>query len=59
MAPLGPVIGQPNLREVVAASVGVTYLFSPAKAMAELGFATRDLETGLRETFGGGANPAV
>jgi dihydroflavonol-4-reductase len=59
MAPLGPILGRPNLREVVSASSGVTYLFSPAKAMAELGFATRDLETGLRETFGVGANPAV
>jgi dihydroflavonol-4-reductase len=59
MGPLGPMIGQPNLREVVSASSGVTYLFSPAKAMAELGFTTRDLETGLRDTFGVGANPAV
>jgi dihydroflavonol-4-reductase len=52
MAPLGRLMGQPNLREVIAASSGVTYLFSPAKAQAELGFATRDLETGLRDTFG-------
>ena len=52
MAPLGGLIGQPNLGEVVAASSGVTYLFSPAKAEAELGFTTRDLETGLRDTFG-------
>jgi dihydroflavonol-4-reductase len=59
MAPLGPLVGQPNLRELVAASSGVTYLFSPAKAEAELGFATRDIETGLRDTFGVGANPAV
>jgi hypothetical protein len=34
----------------------VTYLFSPAKAEAELGFRTRDLETGLRDTLGIGAN---
>jgi dihydroflavonol-4-reductase len=59
MAPLGPLFGQPNMRELVAASSGVTYLFSPAKAEAELGFATRDIETGLRDTFGVGANPAV
>ena len=59
MAPIGRLIGQPNLREVVAASSGVTYLFSPAKARAELDFTTRDLETGLRDTFGVGANPAV
>jgi dihydroflavonol-4-reductase len=59
MAPLGRLIGQPNLREVVAASSGVTYLFSPAKAEAELGFTTRDVETGFRGTFGVGANPAA
>ena len=59
MAPLGPMLGRPNLREVVSASSGVTYLFSSAKAMAGLGFTTRDLETGLRETFAVGANPAV
>lgn len=52
MAPLGPLIGQPNLRELITASSGVTYLFSPAKAEAELGFTARDLETGLRDTFG-------
>jgi dihydroflavonol-4-reductase len=51
MAPLGRLIGQPNLGELVAASSGVTYLFSPAKAEAELGFTTRDLEAGLRDTF--------
>jgi dihydroflavonol-4-reductase len=54
LAPLGRLVGQPNLREVVMASAGVTYLFSPAKARAELGFVTRDLETGLRDTFAGG-----
>jgi dihydroflavonol-4-reductase len=51
MAPLGPLIGQPNLRELVGASSGVTYLFSSAKAEAELGFTTRDLETGFHDTF--------
>jgi dihydroflavonol-4-reductase len=59
MAPLGRLIGQPNLRELVAASSGVTYLLSSAKAEAELGFATRDVETGLRDTFGAGANSAA
>jgi dihydroflavonol-4-reductase len=53
LAPLGRLVGQPHLREVVTASAGVTYLFSPAKAQAELGFTTRDIETGLRDTFGG------
>jgi hypothetical protein len=36
----------------VAASAGVTYLFSPAKAEVELGFTTSDLETGFRDTVG-------
>jgi dihydroflavonol-4-reductase len=52
MAPLGRLTGQPNLREVVAASSKVTYLISSTKAEAELGFRARDLETGLRDTFG-------
>jgi dihydroflavonol-4-reductase len=52
MAPLGRLVGQPNLGEVVRASSGVTYLFSSAKARAELGFKTRDIEAGLRDTFG-------
>jgi len=51
LAPVGRVIGQPNLREPVDAAAGVTYLFSPAKAAAELGFVTRDIETGFRDTF--------
>ena len=52
MAPLGRLVGQPNLAEVVSASAGVTYLFSSAKAQAELGFVTRDVETGLHDAFG-------
>jgi nucleoside-diphosphate-sugar epimerase len=52
MAPFGALIGQPNLREVVDASVGVSYLASPAKAQAELGFAARPLEEGLRDVYG-------
>ena len=59
MAPVGRLIGQPNLRELVSASSAVTYLFSSAKAEGELGFTTRGLETGLRDTFGVGANPAA
>ncbi len=51
IAPLGRLIGQPNLSEVVSASAGVTYLASSAKAEAELGFTARDIETGLRDTF--------
>jgi nucleoside-diphosphate-sugar epimerase len=54
MAPLGRLIGQPNLRELISASDGVTYWASSAKAERELGFRARDLETGLRDTFGPG-----
>ena len=50
-APAGRFIGQPNLRETVAASVGVTYWASSEKAARDLGFATRTLEDGLRDTF--------
>lgn len=52
LARIGPIVGQPNLREVLAASAGVTYLASSAKAEAELGFTARDIETGLRDVFG-------
>jgi nucleoside-diphosphate-sugar epimerase len=52
MAPLGKLIGQPNLGEVISASAGVTYWASSAKAERELGFRARELETGLRDTFG-------
>ncbi len=52
MTPMGFVIGQPNLREVVSASLDVTYWASAAKAERELGFRARPLEDGLRATFG-------
>jgi dihydroflavonol-4-reductase len=52
MAPIGGLIGQPNLRELVSASAGVTYWLSADKATAELGFAARDLETGFTDMFG-------
>ena len=52
IAPLGRFIGQPNLREIVDASSGVTYLASSAKAERELGFTARSLEIGLREVLG-------
>ena len=42
----------PDLRELVSASAGVTYWASDAKARRELGYAPRDLEAGLRATFG-------
>lgn len=52
LAPLGRLVGQPNLAEVVSASAGVTYLTSSGKAEQELGFCAREIETGLRDTFG-------
>jgi dihydroflavonol-4-reductase len=46
---IGSVVGRaPNLGEMVRASSGVTYWFSDARARVELGYAPRDLETGLR-----------
>ena len=53
MASLGPLVGRRNLREILAASADVTYLASPAKAEAELGFRPRSLEEGLRDVYGG------
>lgn len=60
LAPVGPIIGpalagRPNLRELISASAGVTYWASDAKARRELGYAPRDLETGLGQVFGAGA----
>jgi len=51
MAPVGGLIGQPNLRELISASSGVTYWASPARAEAELGWRARAIEAGLRDTF--------
>lgn len=52
-APLGGLIGPamgvaPNLGEVIRSAAGVTYWATDAKARAELGYAPRDLEAGLR-----------
>jgi dihydroflavonol-4-reductase len=51
LAPVGRLVGQANLREVVEASVGVTYWASNERAARELDWHPRDLETGLRDTF--------
>jgi len=51
MRPFGGIVGQANLREVISASAGVTYWASSAKAETELGFRTRSIEDGLRDTF--------
>ena len=50
-APIVRRIG-PNLGEIVSASAGVTYWATDAKARRELGYAPRDLEAGLADTFG-------
>ena len=52
MAPLGRFVGQANLREVISASAGVTYWASNEKARRDLDFAPREIEQGLRDTFG-------
>jgi len=57
IAPLsGPLDGHfglpADLAETISAGDGVTYWASHAKATHELGFAPRDLTTGLRDTFG-------
>lgn len=54
--PLAPLISKvmglpPNLRELVTASDGVTYWARDDKARRELGYAPRDLDTGLRQTL--------
>jgi dihydroflavonol-4-reductase len=54
--PIGPVVGKmlgfpPNLAELIKSSDGVTYWASDEKARRELGYAPRDLDTGLRETL--------
>lgn len=53
--PIGPLVTRamglpPNLRELISSSDGVTFWARHDKAAAELGYAPRDLRTGLRET---------
>ncbi len=49
---VGPVFGAgPNLREVVTSADGVTYWASSEKAKSELGYQSRGLEEGLRQTL--------
>ena len=57
--PIGPLVGKamgfpPNLRELIKTSDGVTFWASSDKARNALGYAPRDLETGLRETLAAG-----
>jgi dihydroflavonol-4-reductase len=56
MTPIGPVVGKimgqpPNLRELISSADGVTFWAKHDKAIAELDYSPRSLETGLRETF--------
>ncbi len=46
---------RPGLREVVTSSKGVTFWASDARARSELGYLSRALEAGLRDTYGGAA----
>jgi dihydroflavonol-4-reductase len=55
-APLGPLLGPamgfpPNFSEAIRASDRVTYWAKHDKAMRELGYSPRDLETGLQQTL--------
>src|SRR3954452_15726858 len=55
-APAGPVLGKlmgfpPNFKELISASDGVTYWAKDDKARRDLGYAPRDLETGLKQTL--------
>ena len=50
---VGPPMGlPPNFREMISAAHNVTYWAKDDKARRELGYAPRDLDTGLRETIG-------
>ncbi len=50
---IGPLVGRrSNLGELISATDGVTYWATDAKARHELGYAPRDLATGLRQLFG-------
>ncbi|MGH2491301.1 MAG: NAD-dependent epimerase/dehydratase family protein [Candidatus Limnocylindria bacterium] len=44
---------RPGLREVVTSTKGVTFWASDARAKSELGYSSRPLEAGLRDTYGG------
>ena len=49
---IGPVVGMPkNMKETISASDGVTYWFRDDKARTELGYTSRDLDTGLKQTI--------
>jgi dihydroflavonol-4-reductase len=47
---------RPALREVVTSTKGVTFWATDARAKSELGYTSRGLEAGLRDTYGGSAS---
>jgi dihydroflavonol-4-reductase len=49
---LGAVV-RPGLREVVTSSKGVTFWATDARAKSELGYTSRPLEVGMRDSYGG------
>jgi nucleoside-diphosphate-sugar epimerase len=54
--PIGPLVGRmmgfpPNLGELIRTSDGVTYWATDEKARSQLGYAPRDLDTGLKQTL--------
>jgi nucleoside-diphosphate-sugar epimerase len=56
LTPVGPVVGKvmgqpPNLRELISSADGVTFWAKHDKAIAELGYSPRGLESGMRETL--------
>jgi dihydroflavonol-4-reductase len=58
MVPAAPVVTKamklpPNMKELISSSDGVTFWAKDDKARAELGYAPRDLEAGLRQTVSG------
>ena len=64
MTPLGPLVGKvmgqgPNLRELISSADNVTFWAKHDKAMAELGYAPRGLEQGLRDTLAAEGAPAT
>jgi dihydroflavonol-4-reductase len=51
IAPLGPLVGRPNLRETVDASAGVTYWATSQRAADELGWRAGDAAGAIRATL--------
>jgi len=51
MRPIGSLIAQPNLGEVISAAAGVTYWATADKAIRDLGFTPRGIEDGFTDMF--------